>query len=319
MIWLRAAIVALIGLAILAPNLPLRPVKTVVLLDQSPSARDQLWKIAPQLTLPGAKYIAFASTTSEVSSATARRLDLGEGTDAAEALGKARDLHPDQIVLVSDGLFQSQASLGIPVYSLYITPSANLSLSLVPPALPSRGETIEVRALIESTAKTKAKLVLDGPAGQVVRQLEVEPGRTSLGYRFRLEQPSVVRARVESPLGTKEARAEVTPSESTRVWVLGDRATAAYLKAQGYAVETPKRIEVPIRAEVVVLGVGAQDLSAGELDELGPFFYPGGGFLLEATPKGVFFFALGGRQPAHDLPGGTPGKTRGGGAGRGAP
>lgn len=287
---LRGLVIALLLLAAWGPSLPLQPLRTVVLLDQSPSARDAVWKAAPQFDLPGARYIAFASGAAQVASSTARRLDLGEGTNLAEALKKAQELRPDRIVLASDGLFQSRAAPPpVPVYGLYQPPSPNLSLSLSAPALPTRGETVEVRAVLESTAQTKAKLVLDGPNGRVTRDLSVRPGRSSTGYRFTLSGPSLISARVESPLGTKETRLELSPSDRTRVWVIGDDALARYLKAQGFAVETRKTITVPIRAEVVALGVGARDLSAGELDALQSFLDGGGSLLWTATPRGLFF------------------------------
>jgi hypothetical protein len=99
----------------------------------------------------------------------------------------------------------------------------------------------------------------------------------------------VVEARVESPLGTQEARVEVSPSDSTRVWVIGDPAVVPYLKSQGFAVEVKPNVEVPIRAQVVVLGVGARDLSAAEQDALASFLDQGGSLLWTATPKGLFF------------------------------
>ncbi|MER3552851.1 MAG: VWA domain-containing protein [Meiothermus sp.] len=281
---------ALLLLAVWGPSLPLQPVRTVVLLDQSPSARDAVWKLAPQLDLPGAEYVAFASGAAQVGSAAARRLDLGEGTNLAAALIRAQELRPDRIVLVSDGLFQDRTQPpAVPVYGLYQPPSPNLSLSLLGPALPTKGETVEVRAVLEATAQTKARLVLDGPNGRLTRDLSVEPGRQSTGYRFTLNGPSSITARVESPLGTKETKLELSPSDSTRVWVVGDDALARYLKAQGFAAEARKNISVPIRAEVVALGVGARDLSAGEIDALQAFLDGGGSLLWTATPKGLFF------------------------------
>ncbi len=234
--------------------------------------------------------MAFASGATQVAYATARRLDLGEGTRLAAALQKAQELQPDQIVLVSDGLFQDQAEpIGIPIYSLYQPPSPNLSVSLTAPALPAKGETIEVRAILESTARVRARLTLSGPAGQAERELQVEPGRSSVGYRFRLDEPSTVTARVESPLGSEQARLELSPADTTRVWVLGDPALARYLQAQGFLVEERRDISLPIRAEVVALGVGARDLSAAELDALQSFLNQGGSLLWTATPSGLFF------------------------------
>ncbi|GIW27629.1 MAG: hypothetical protein KatS3mg070_0992 [Meiothermus sp.] len=287
---LRAAVVGLLLLAFWGPSLPLQQLRTVVLLDQSPSARDAVWKVAPQVQLPGAKYVAFASGAVQVASPTARRLDLGEGTRLGEALEKARELQADQIVLVSDGLFQDMPEvIGIPIYGLYQPPSPNLSVALTGPALPTKGETIEVRAVLESTAAVRARLTFNGPAGLVEREVQLEPGRSSLGYRFRLDGPAVVTARVESALGVEQARLELGPSDITRVWVLGDVALARYLRAQGFAVEEPREISLPIRAEVVALGVGARDLSVAELDALQGFLNQGGSLLWTATPRGLFF------------------------------
>ncbi|MCS7069613.1 MAG: VWA domain-containing protein [Meiothermus sp.] len=290
MLRLRAAIVVLLLLAFWGPGVPLQPVRTVVLLDQSPSAREAVWKVGPSLSLPGAQYVAFASGAAQVASPSARRLDLGEGTRLQEALRKAQQLRPDRIVLVSDGLFQDQPEpIGIPIYSLHQPPSPNLSLSLLGPALPARGQTIEVRAVLESTASVGARLTLDGPAGRLVRDLRLEPGRSSLGYRFRLDGPAAVTARVESPLGLDQARLELSPTDSIRVWVLGDKALARYLKAQGFTVEERREVSLPIRAEVVALGVGARDLSVAELDALQSFLNQGGSLLWTATPRGLFF------------------------------
>ncbi len=302
-VWLRGLVVALLLVALWGPSIPVQPIQTVVLLDQSPSARDAVWKVAPELGLSGAKYVAFASGATQVASATARRLDLGEGTQLKAALQKAQELRPDRIVLVSDGLFQDQAEpIGTPIYSLYQPPSPNLSVSLVAPALPGKGETIEVRTVLESTASVPVKLTLKGPSGQVVRELQIQPGRSSVGYRFRLDGPSTVTARVESPLGTEQARLELSPADTTRVWVLGDPALARYLQAQGFSVEERRDISLPVRAEVVALGVGARDLSAAELDALQSFLSQGGSLLWTATPGGLFFGAWERSSLADSLP-----------------
>jgi len=299
--WLRAAVLALLLLAFFGPSLPLEPVRTVVLLDQSPSAREAVWQVAPQLYLPGAQYVAFASGAVQVASPTARRLDLGEGTRLRAALQKAQALNPDRVVLVSDGLFQDGVEpIGIPIYGLYLPPSPNIALSLLAPALPSKGETIEVRAVLDlvapvssdgspSAQRVRARLTMNGPAGRLVRDLELEPGRLSVGYRFRLDGPSLVTARVESALGSEQARLELAPYDATRVWVLGDAALARYLRVQGFAVEERQEITLPIRAEVVALGVGVRDLSPDELDALQSFLNQGGSLLWTATPKGLFF------------------------------
>lgn len=287
---LRAGVMVLLLLAAWGPSVPLRPARTVVVLDQSPSAWEATARLAPQLELPGARYLAFASRPQAVATPTARRTDLGQGTDLERALEAAQELRPDRIVVVSDGLWQTRVlPPSVPVYALPVAPSPNLSVSLLPPAYPMRGETVEVRVLLESTTSTQARLVLEGPAGRLTRELKVEPGRQSLGYRFPLEGPTSVRAILQSPLGTKQARLEVAPTDQVRVWVLGDPALARYLEAQGFAVEEPKHITLPIRAEVVALGKSALELSPAELDALQSFLAQGGSLLWTATPKGLFF------------------------------
>ncbi|PZA07206.1 VWA domain-containing protein [Meiothermus sp. PNK-Is4] len=272
------------------PSLPLRPARTVVMLDQSPSAREATARLAPQLELPGAQYLAFASRPQPIATPTARRTDLGDGTDLEQALEAAQAFRPDRIVLVSDGLWQTQVPPPpVPVYALAVSPSPNLSLSLLPPAYPMKGEVAEVRVLLESTTSARARLIVEGPAGRLIRELRVEPGQQSLGYRFPLESPAVVRATLQSPLGTKQARLEVAPIDQVRVWVLGDPALARYLEAQGFAVEEPQHITLPIKAQVVALGKGALEFSPAELDALQSFLAQGGSLLWTATPKGLFF------------------------------
>lgn len=287
-VWLRILTLICLVLAWFAPSLPLRPARVVVLLDQSPSARDGSAKVAAQLP-KASRYLAFASQAVEVPSAATRRLDLGEGSDLAEAIGQAVKLRPDQMVLVSDGLWQTPADAPLPLYGLYSPPSPNIALKLLPPAYPQLGEQLEVRALLESTARARVQLTLDGPAGRQERTLEVSPGQSSVGYRFELKGPSKVQANSRSSLGEQQASLEVSPADRGRVWVLGDVALANYLKGQGFLVSQPSNITLPIQAEVVALGVGARDLRPEELDALSDFLQQGGSLLWTATPKGLFF------------------------------
>lgn len=289
--WLRCAVIALLLLAFLGPSLPLQTVRTVVLLDQSPSAREGVAQVAGTLPqLPNMRYLAFAERAQEVASASARREDLGEGTDINMALLEAQRLEPDRIVLLSDGLSQGEVlPVPTPVYAFWTAPSPRLSLSLLPPTYPVHGETVEVRVLLESTADTTARLVIEGPAGRQERQVQVKAGRQSFGYRFALERPATVRARVESKLGQDGAQVQVSPADKVRVWVLGDEALARYLEAQGFSVERRSRVELPIQADVVALGVSTRDLSEAEIDALQDFLNQGGSLLWTATPRGLFF------------------------------
>ncbi len=290
MLFLRYATIALLLLAAWGPALPLAPVRTVVLLDQSPSAKDQTFRLAQDLKLQNARYLAFASSAQVVASAAARRADLGDTTDIVEGLEAALALKPDRILLVSDGLFTSPAPAPkVPLYALLVAPSPNLSLSFSPPPYPVYGEVVELRALIDSNTRAKIRVSFSGPAGVQTQDLETSPGKTSLAYRFTLEKPAQVIAKVESPLGTREQKIEIRPVDRVRVQVLGDAALARYLAAQGFAVAESLDIGPQIQAEVVAIGVGARDLSQAGLDSLRNFLNSGGSLLWTATPKGLFF------------------------------
>lgn len=287
---LRYMVLGLLLLALWGPSLPLAPVRTVVLLDQSPSAQEGTLAVASQLNLPGARYVAFASSAEWVASPTARRVDLGQGTNLNAAIQKALELQPDRLLLVSDGLWQTPTSVPpVPLFAVVVPSSQNLSLSLQGPAFATQGETVEVRAIVEATASTTATLRLVGPAGVVQQTLQIQAGRQSVGYRFALNQAARVQAQIQSPLGTRQATLEVRPSDQLRVLVLGDPSLARYAQAQGFAVQQDQPIAQPIGADVVVLGVGATALTTPQLEALQTFLQQGGSLLWTATPQGLFF------------------------------
>ncbi|MEJ5337653.1 MAG: VWA domain-containing protein, partial [Thermus sp.] len=97
---LRLGVLFLLLLAVLDPRLP-RPGRTVYLLDLSPSAREGVFALAERLPREGL-YLAFAEEVARLPAPTARRLDLGEGTDLRRAFQEALKLRPDRVVLVSD-------------------------------------------------------------------------------------------------------------------------------------------------------------------------------------------------------------------------
>ncbi|MDM7324002.1 MAG: VWA domain-containing protein, partial [Thermus sp.] len=100
---LRAGVLLLLLLAVWDPKWPL-PGRVVYLLDVSPSAREGVFALAERLPRDGV-YVAFAERAARLPSPTARRLDLGEGTDLRVAFQEAAAHKPDRVVLVSDGLF----------------------------------------------------------------------------------------------------------------------------------------------------------------------------------------------------------------------
>ena len=280
---LRGLVLLALLLAFLDVRLPL-PSPVVYLLDFSPSARESVFALAERLPRE-ASYVAFAERAALLPSPTARRLDLGEGTDLRAAFAEALRLRPSRVVLVSDGLF-SPVPPPFPLDALYVPPKAHVDLRLVPPLYPLLGETVGVGVVLEAPRPTEALLRVEGPAGPLEKRLWVEGVRV-LTYPFPLTEEAEVRAVAEGPWGRSEARARLAPADRLRALVLGDPALARYLEAQGFLVEEAFRL--PLEADLVAVGLGVLDLPPGAPEALRDYLRQGGGLLFTATPKGLFF------------------------------
>ena len=283
-VWLLRGLVLLaLLLAFFDPRFPLRG-RVVYLLDFSPSARESVFALGESLPR-GATYVAFAERAARLPSPTARRLDLGEGTDLRVAFQEALRLRPSRVVLVSDGLF-SPVPPPFPLDALYVPPKAHVDLRLVPPLYPFLGETVGVGVVLEAPRPAEAHLRVEGPGGVLERRLLVE-GRKVLTYAFPLLEEVEVRAVAEGPWGRSEAKARLLPADRARALVLGDPALARYLEAQGFLVEEAFRL--PLEADLVAVGLGVLDLPPGAPEALRDYLRQGGGLLFTATPKGLFF------------------------------
>jgi uncharacterized protein YegL len=283
-VWLLRGLVLLaLLLAFFDPRFPLRG-RVVYLLDFSPSARESVFALGESLPR-GATYVAFAERAARLPSPTARRLDLGEGTDLRVAFQEALRLRPSRVVLVSDGLF-SPVPPPFPLDALYVPPKAHVDLRLVPPLYPLLGETVGVGVVLEAPRPAEAHLRVEGPGGVLERRLLVE-GRKVLTYAFPLLEEVEVRAVAEGPWGRSEAKARLLPADRAKALVLGDPALARYLEAQGFLVEEAFRL--PLEVDLVAVGVGVLDLPPGAPEALRDYLRQGGGLLFTATPKGLFF------------------------------
>ncbi|WP_232822433.1 VWA domain-containing protein [Thermus sediminis] len=283
---LRALVLLGLLLAFLDPRLSL-PGRVVYLLDFSPSARESVFALAENLPR-GASYVAFAERAAPIASPTARRLDLGEGTDLRAAFQEALKLRPSRVVLVSDGLLDPVPP-PFPLDALYVPPRPYVDLRLVPPLYPLLGETVAVGVVLEAPRPTEALLRVEGPAGPLEKRLLVE-GRRVLTYTFPLVESAEVRAVAEGPWGRSEAGVRLNPADRARALVLGDPALARYLEAQGFAVEESLQLPPSLeQLDLVAVGVGVLDLPQGAPEALRDYLRQGGGLLFTATPKGLFF------------------------------
>lgn len=297
MIWvLRAGVLVLLLLAFLDPRWSL-PGRVVYLLDFSPSARESVFALSHRLPRDGL-YVAFAERAARLPSPTARRLDLGEGTDLRAAFREAAALKPGRVVLVSDGLF-TPIPPPFPLDAVYVPPKPHVEVRLLPPPYPLYGETVGVGVVLEAPLPVEVQLSVEGLGGGWERSLKVE-GRKSLTYTFSLTEEAWVRAVARGPWGRSEAEVRLAPADRGKVWVLGDPALARYLRAQGFQVEEgPFRL--PLEADLVAVGLGVLDLPEGAPEALRNYLRRGGGLLFTATPKGLFFGGWD-RALSEDLP-----------------
>jgi len=275
-------------LAASGPSLPLRPGLTLVLLDQSPSAREGTAQAVRALSVSGpVRYLAFAEEAAFVKNPYARP-PLGKSTNLEAAFQKAKALRPERLLLISDGLFEP-ALPPAPVYAYPVDPAPHAEITaLLAPPLPAQNERVEVRAevFLSEPAPVQIRFEAGDQTARVSRKLPA--GRHSVGFSFVLKGPTLVRARLESPLGNDRAELRLTPAEKTEVLVLKDPAAARYLSAQGFLVREATTLPETL-PRLVVVGASEKSLGTGAKDRLARHLEEGGGLLFTTTPEGLFF------------------------------
>lgn len=290
-VWRRLAVLFLV-LAAAGPTWQGGAGTTVVLLDQSPSARASTRVAVDQLNLTGpVRYLAFAQEAEWVASPEIERRDLGETTDLEAALKEAMTEAPGRIVVLTDGITQADfAPPPVPVYAHWVEPSHHASLlALQAEASPMLGETTEVKAVVESNYPVSVKLEFSGGEKPQTVSRDLPSGRFAIPYRFSLEGPTLIKVVMEAGEQKEQAEVLVEPVGQLRAWVLGDPAVAAYLRSQNFAVKEIKTLPRPIQADVVVIGTGASAFSPAQLTQIERYLQEGGAVFFSATPEGLFF------------------------------
>lgn len=286
---LRAVIVLLV-LGAAGLTLPLERERTLVLIDQSPSAAGKSSRVAAKLETPGARFWAFAERAEPLPDPSARRTDLGAFTRPGPALAAAHEAGADRIVLISDGLWTEDVFSPVPVYALYTVPSPHAGIArLIVPAAPRRGEAVEVRVVLESTQATTARVVFRVDEREDVIERSLPAGTSSLPFRFELNAPATVRVRLETPIGRDSARALLEPLGPGRALVVADPAAAAYLRSAGWDVVEAGPEALAGTPDLVVIGGAADAWNLEDRARLARYLREGGAVLWTATPEGLFF------------------------------
>ncbi|WP_457629699.1 VWA domain-containing protein [Oceanithermus sp.] len=288
--WLVRLAVVLLVLGAAGPVLPLGLERTVVLVDQSPSASPEASRRAAAFAGPNTKFFGFAERAQQLPRPEARRRDLGERTRPDAALHAAVLANADRVVLVSDGLWLNETAPPVPVYSLQVPARPHARIArLTAPVTPAQGEVVEVRALLEATEPTTARVVFEREGEHQVVETNLPRGQTSLPYRFTVEGATTVRVRLESPIGNDVQEVRIEPGGPGRALVIDDPAAARYLRAAGWEVQEGEPAALAEAPEVLVIGgpLEAWDLEARA--RLERYLREGGAVLWTATPTGLFF------------------------------
>ncbi|WP_457637218.1 vWA domain-containing protein [Oceanithermus sp.] len=292
--WVRGRLNKLVFLLLIlgasGPMLPLGREKIAVLIDLSPSAGTAASRKAAELGLRGSIYLGFAERTARLPNAGARRTDLGRTTNLQRALNDAVEARADRVILVSDGLWRQNPSSPLPVSTVYAKPPPHAGLSqLITPAAPRTGEVVEVRAVIESTVRGRATIEFTAGEAREVREVALEPGRSDVAFRFRLQKPTSVTVMLRTDCCHDEMQTRLEPLSPGSALVISDEATAAYLEASGWNVRRGKPSDLAQTPDLVVIGNSASEWTALERGRLENYLASGGAVLWTATARGLFF------------------------------
>ena len=326
---LRVGALALLVLALAQPRLAGPGGDVAVLVDVSSSVGDAARVAVAEmefgaLSAPPSFY-QFAGEATAVGASgedPSFALETSE-TDLARALQVAAAAGAQRALVVSDGAESRGDVLGalpaFPVDILAVPSQANTRLAeLLVPQLATAGETVEVVAVVESDVATTVTLhptVGGADREPIVR--DVEPGRTSIPFRFRVDaqQGFEVQARLdvayEQATLDDEQAVEIGVVTADPVLVLDDPAVARLLRTQGFGVVegAPADVTSPLAYSAIVVRESAGGFTPGQLELLRGYVERGGGLLMTGGPES-FGFGAWYRTPVEEvLPVGTDLRT----------
>lgn len=286
----RRWVVFLLILGAAGPLLPLVPQITAVLVDQSPSAAPAASRLAAKSKLAHAKYFAFAERVRQMADPAARYSDLGAETRLQAALDAAYASGAARVLLISDGLWRGKPSSALPLYAVWAPPAAHLELEpLLAPALPRRGEVVEVQAVIDGTVSSDASITFATGGASKTFQRHLLRGRNYVPFRLRLTKAVTLTVKLRSAYGEGVRSITLRPLSAGNALVVGDAAAAAYLRAADWQVLEGEPKSLNAATDLLVIGNGVADWGKEGLARLSNYLRSGGAVLWTATPKGLFF------------------------------
>ena len=332
--WRMAALTALI-VALAQPQRPAVEDRIAVLVDVSASVGDAArGAAAPYLAELGSdvSIILFAGDATRVDAlqaATPEALDVGR-TDLGRALAVAAADGARRVLLLSDGVdaaggpratgIVSDAPgvphAAVPVDVVAVPRLSNARLeALWAPDRVAPGASAEVVAVVhlDRPARVTLRPEVDGAPRDAI-EVELPAGRHAIPFRVVAPASAAPAAgallRVGATIDVDFAQpgeddhqsVDVAVTAPSPVLVVGDRAMANLLRAQGFDVDEggPERVTAPFQPSAVVLRGGAGSFTPGQLELLARYVDQGGGLLMTGGPEG---FGLGGwyRTPVEEV------------------
>ena len=317
--WRLTALAALI-VALAQPQLPADEDRIAVLIDVSASVGDGARRLAAPIVAglgEDAAIVLFAGDATRVDNVespapvglNAGASDLGRALEVAIADGARR------VLLISDGVDTRAAGGGsppqvsVPVDVLLAPRRPNARLEgLWAPERVAPGSDFEAVAVVNLDLPTRLILrpeVAGNPLPPIT--FDLGAGRHTLpfpvpspgnGARERfdggyLQVSATLAVDFEQPTADDQQRTEVWVAGSAPVMVIGDPATAALLRVQGFEVEEVgvERVRSPFNPSALVLRAGVAEFTPGQLELIASYVDQGGGLLMTGGPGG---FGLGG-------------------------
>lgn len=274
--------------------------EVAILIDVSDSMGGQALDLARQSSLPG-QHLAFASDATLLASLETlpEFLDTSQ-TDIAKALQVLGAGQTGRALLISDG----NASLGNPLASLpnfpidtfYIPSQTRLRLNrLIVPSAVSRGETVEVSAVIESPTPTSVTLnpFVGQTALDTITQ-SIPAGQSVIPFRFRIEgsQDIDLSVTLNSPNQAPDTQnTTLNVLNVAPILVIDDPAMLSLLQTQGFNVRSgqPEDVREPMDYSAVILRGGAIQYTQGQLELLERYVLSGGGLMMTGGPNSFGF------------------------------
>ncbi len=305
--WARALTLALLIIALSGPQV-IKPSEDIfVLVDVSESLNNDALEALKQFDLsqfPKAQIFIFAGNISSIKDIMPEEVInflQTQETDIAKALQVAQSNSAGRILLLSDGAASIGNTLAalpnVPIDTYFIPSRKNIRLKLLAPEEVSKGENVQVLAVIESDLETEAILHANLNTEQLPpKTIKLNKGRKVVPISFYANENNLtlgayLSIKTKQPIVDDEAKVNISIKEDKPLLVINDLAMTQLLQIQGFQViqGTISDIKGNLPYGAIILRKGAESFSVGQLELLRQYVKSGGGLMMTGGPKSFGF------------------------------